>query len=349
MMRSSLARGLFALFVLAGASLPAEGGRSFQDFGEGNLTQPSAINAAGVIVGKYQPCPECETYHGFLRATDGTITTFDPPGSQATYPTAISGGGAVAGNYTDKSEVTRGFLRYPGGAFKKFDPPGSVQTMPMSIDRSGKIVGYYYVSGTTTGCGQAAGTVPHAFVRDGDGVITSIDPPGAVVSFAFAINNTGQIVGQYCDSGGLTHGFLRNTDGSFTTIDVPGATTTNGNGGTSATGISSSGEIAGGYTDSSLHSNGFVRATDGTITTFSVAGATYMTVLSMSGAGAVTGWWNNDAGTHGYIRSPAGAITKFDVPGGSSIGTLPSATNGQQITGWYFSGSDTSSGFLMTR
>ena len=42
----------------------------------------------------------------------------------------------------------------------------------------------------------------------GDGVVTSIDVPGASQTLAFGINAEGQIVGYFTDPTG-THGFLR--------------------------------------------------------------------------------------------------------------------------------------------
>jgi hypothetical protein len=41
-------------------------------------TQPTGINLVGVVTGYYQDVSGIN--HGFLRARDGTITAFDPPG-----------------------------------------------------------------------------------------------------------------------------------------------------------------------------------------------------------------------------------------------------------------------------
>jgi len=56
--------------------------------------------------------------HGFVRALDGTITTFDVPGAetgpfQGTIPLANNPAGAITGYYIDASNVTHGFLRTP--------------------------------------------------------------------------------------------------------------------------------------------------------------------------------------------------------------------------------------------
>src|SRR5262249_24292835 len=71
----------------------------------------TGINPAGVITGGYCDasgffCP------GFLRATDGTITTFYPAGAQTTGPLGINPAGAIAGYYQKFNDfVTHGFVR----------------------------------------------------------------------------------------------------------------------------------------------------------------------------------------------------------------------------------------------
>src|SRR5438105_15958149 len=50
------------------------------------FTQPVQINAVGTVDGWYADSGGVE--HGFLRTSDGTITSFDPTGSTGTYPGA---------------------------------------------------------------------------------------------------------------------------------------------------------------------------------------------------------------------------------------------------------------------
>src|SRR5262249_3253852 len=84
------------------------------------------INPAGTITGWY--IDPNGVSHGFLRAKDGTFTTFDPPG--ASFPrngtdyaafggegfsggAPINAGGAVTGFYIDGTGATHGFLLSP--------------------------------------------------------------------------------------------------------------------------------------------------------------------------------------------------------------------------------------------
>jgi hypothetical protein len=79
---------------------------TFSDVSSGPLgpfVQPTAINPAGAITG-YMCCG------AFLRTPDGTITSFNGPG---TFPNAINPAGAIIGIYYDANGVQHGFLRLP--------------------------------------------------------------------------------------------------------------------------------------------------------------------------------------------------------------------------------------------
>ena len=125
------------------------------------------INPAGAITGDY--VDSSNVAHGFLRAPDGTITGFDPPGSLSTAGFGINPAGAITGQYSDATN-NRGFLRAPDGTITTFDVSGDVNgTYPYGINQAGAIVGYY---------GDASGVV-HGFLRARDGTITTFDAPGA--------------------------------------------------------------------------------------------------------------------------------------------------------------------------
>lgn len=53
-------------------------------------------------------------------------------------------------------------------------------------------------------------------------VFTTIDVAGAINTFAYGINNLGDVVGYYTDSPGRKHGYLL-SGGEFTQVDFPGA------------------------------------------------------------------------------------------------------------------------------
>ena len=73
-----------------------------------------------------------------------------------------------------------------------------------------------------------------------------------------AINNSGQIVGNYTDNNGTVHGFLY-SNGTYTTLDNP-------SGATVPLGINNLGQIVGEYGDASGTVHGFLYS-NGTYTT----------------------------------------------------------------------------------
>jgi len=97
--------------------------------GAGQGTVAFGINAERVIVGYYCDASNC---HDFLRAKDGSFTTFDPPagtvGYVFTFAYGVNTEGAVAGDYYDASSVYHGFLRAPDGTFTTFEAPGAATT-----------------------------------------------------------------------------------------------------------------------------------------------------------------------------------------------------------------------------
>ncbi|HUD25694.1 MAG TPA: hypothetical protein VMQ45_08420 [Burkholderiaceae bacterium] len=131
-------------------------------------TGGSGINQKGAIVGGYSDANYMN--HGFLRAPDGSFTTFDVPGAgtgstQGTLPSGFAGinaEGEITGAYVDAKNVSHGFLRAPDGAISTFDAPGagtgaSQGTFPLGINSKGTITGYYV----------DAKNVGHGFLRTG--------------------------------------------------------------------------------------------------------------------------------------------------------------------------------------
>src|SRR5215467_11200209 len=92
--------------------------------------------------------------------------------------------------------------------------------------------------------------------------ITTIDPPGSILTQPSSINQAGAITGFYQDAGFNTHGFLRDAKGSFTSFDAPGSISTQPNS------INQPGAITGFYLDNvSSNTHGFLRDAKGTIIT----------------------------------------------------------------------------------
>jgi len=325
-------------------------------------TTPVAINTAKTVTGYYADTNGA--LHGFVRASDGTITAFDGPGavcpsffSTCTEPVGINPAGAITGEYCD-AITCHGLLRTPDGTITPFDPPGSLSTFRGfvgSLSDFGFPAGGINPMGAITGTYFDANRVLHGFLRSPDGTFTAIDAPGAGAgggsgTQAYSINPAGTITGPYFDANFVFHGFLRTRDGTFTTFDAPGA----GTGpleGTQPVSINPMGAITGPYIDASRASHGFLRARDGTFNTFDVPGATCGTfAVGINPAGVIVGFYG-EAGVegfcvqHGFVRASNGTFTTFDAPG--AVVTIALAINPAGVTtGWWVSADGLAHGFL---
>jgi len=191
--------------VLSGASADAKA--TYVTFDAGFVT---SINSTNAVAGY-------NATDGFIRTSDGTVTTFDVTGAVATQAWAIDDAGVSAGYYFDDLGANHGFVRAPDGTITTFDGPKASNTVAYHINNKGEITGRY-----TDDAGE------HAFVRRAGGHIMTIDVPNAVETDPGCINDKSVIAGSYVDSEHLYHGFLRTADGTITTFDVPGAVGTIG-------------------------------------------------------------------------------------------------------------------------
>ena len=153
----------------------------------------------------------------------------------------------------------------------------------------------------------AIGAAAHPVdAQTANGLCKTFQYPGAVATYAFGINNRGDVVGQYATSlepeAERFSGFLRTADGQFSSINADPFYT-------SARGINDAGQIVGvaGY-------QAFV-ANNGAPSRFSVGPVTGAT--DINNAGAIVGYYhiNPEPGfsTHGFLLSGAGTTT-IDFP-----------------------------------
>jgi len=103
-----------------------------------NGVYPNMIVPSGAITGGYLDANNFA--HGFLRNSDGTITTFDVPGVGGSFGStgqSMNEQGTIVGSYTDPNDRVHGFLRDPKGRFTTFDVPGSIRTVIRDINPAG--------------------------------------------------------------------------------------------------------------------------------------------------------------------------------------------------------------------
>jgi photosystem II stability/assembly factor-like uncharacterized protein len=107
--------------------------------------------------------------------------------------------------------------------FDNIDCAGAENTYPMSINSvsAGTYISSSGQYGTIVGIYEDGSThLTHAYESTGNGC-TIIDDPVALVTWARAINNPGEVVGYFEDSNAFYHGFTL-TAGKYKTINYPG-------------------------------------------------------------------------------------------------------------------------------
>jgi len=171
--------------------------------------------------------------------------------------------------------------------FTPFDLTAALDTIPLGINNLGDLSGTAIFSD---------GTQP-AFLSVKHQIATTFAVPGATATFAYQVNDSGQIIGYYIDSTGLKHGYTRDSVGVLTyPIDVLGATET------LLLGNNDVNWGVGRYTDTLGVTHGLFYVTPDNILTYDFPGATYTSLNGVNKNGLVCGYYNDAAGvSHGFV------------------------------------------------
>lgn len=210
--RSTVAAFAFVLTLASAATASAQYTFTKIMYPGSVWTEVAGINDAGQIVGTYTAGNG--VVHNFTYL-NGVYTTVNVPGMAHNYLFGINDAGHMVGG---SSEVLpRGPYHatlFANGAWSFYDFPGN-ETDGRAINSFGHIAGIY---------NAGYGTPDHGFLKVGD-EYTSIDYPGASITYVFGLNDAGAITGTYRDALGTLKGFTYN-QGTYTSVTYPGATET---------------------------------------------------------------------------------------------------------------------------
>jgi len=319
-------------FVLSAAAAQAQGTFvSFDAPGAAQGTFPMAINRSGLIVGYF--VDGSGVHHGFMRATDGTFTIVDVPGSTGTYVTTVNSKGLAAG-YSYSPDDT-GFLRYRDGSFATLLVEPTKWVEPVAMNDIGQIAG------------NAGLPIPRGFVwSHGRTIIWEMIIAGSWAG-VYGMNSSGVIVGAYNDRLKQTtvHGFVRDSTGNISSFDATDSSTQ-----TRGTAINAGGQIAGWYLDATEEALPFLRDADGTITLFSLGGA-QGEATSINDAGVVVGNTINNIAPpyeNAFERDAAGNVTLLALPFSNLASTAVGINFSGRVVGTYYDSAYVAHGWLMT-
>ncbi len=149
--------------------------------------------------------PDGEKIVGFT-LIDGVFMTYDFPGSQNTYFSALGNSGQAAGHYQDSNGLHHGVV-LENGELRQYDFPGAVETQIFGIsDATGNLTGNFI---------DASG------VRRGFSGETIIEYPGASATYAYFANKIGILVGSYIDADGVHHPYIRTPVDTLESLKFP--------------------------------------------------------------------------------------------------------------------------------
>jgi hypothetical protein len=313
-------------------------------------TWVTGLSDTGEVVGYFYGGP-IEPY-GFWRAPGGTIHKIDPTSRYVTQALGVNSSGEVVGSVPMYGIEGAFFEIPPAKKPTIFlDHTRSYATAASSVNDAGWIVVYEnseiggdheggcsiwtpqhtnadadIPSGASAWCGsinnlnQIVGGVTltlggpnEAFMYDlSTDSATVLSVPGAVETWATAINDSSEVVGNWQDANGISHGFTWTSVGGYVTFDVPGAVDTRANG------INASGAIIGSFDESSagcFQNNrqgcpqGFLLV-NGTFTTIDVPKALITQLIAINSSGVVLLQSGNinksgDRVNHTFLYTPA--------------------------------------------
>ena len=246
---------------------------------QAGTTGPFALNTSEAVVGSYEEANGDIT--GFLYV-GGKYTTIAPP---STYNFARAGGindsNTIVGDFLTSDGRYHGFV-YSGGTYTTYDANTTTSCGIFGINNAGDFVG-------DVGSGPVEGFIQNVGAKKPIEFYAS----GSDSTYAYAINSSGEVVGEYIDSSNVQHGFYRSAGGKITEIAYPGAIQT------VAYGINDAGEITGTYLNASNLPYGFTYI-KGKYATTDFAGTT-----GINSKGAYVGsYWGVDGAPSAYLASP---------------------------------------------
>jgi probable HAF family extracellular repeat protein len=177
--------------------------------------QASAINDAGVSAGWYQ------TINGSTAVSWSADNQLTPLGTLAGLPSALANGinqdGTIVGfAFTNDFLISRAFIWNSATGMQALDDLGGNASLAQAINADGTAVGWSYDTGG----------VLHAVKWDASGVLTDLNPSGAI-SEALGINDAGDVVGWVFPAGGsASHAYLWRHNGieiDLGTLGGPGS------------------------------------------------------------------------------------------------------------------------------
>jgi probable HAF family extracellular repeat protein len=240
----------------------------------------------------------------YSAAPEYAFSSMDAPAELGAFTSAygINNAGVIVGNYVSVDSTLDGFV-FQNGRFTPVVVPGVTSDdrgALNDVNDRGQAVGGF-TDGETG--------ITYTFIRGkaGDFTLLPDAAPGALLTEATGLNNSGTVVGFYLDADAHRHGFILQ-NGTYTTYDYPGALRT------ILTRINNRGQMTGIWVGTDLQRHGFLLQ-DGVATSIDVPGAVNTRTGGINNLGDIVGYYDDaDFVSHGYLLKD-GVFTTLDFPG----------------------------------
>lgn len=155
--------------------------------------------------------------------------------------------------------------------------------------------------------------------------VTDLGTLGGNTSYAYGINNLGQVVGK-SNVGGLGHVFLYTPGSGMTDLGNIGGGTCNA----TASGINDNGQIVGSFTNDSNQTRGFEYSPGIGVTYIGTLGGLSSSASSINDNGEITGWADTSSGyAHAFVYDSNSGIKDIGTLGASSSWGFAINSSGQ--------------------
>ncbi len=172
-----------------------------------------------------------------------------------------------------------------------------------ALNSLGQVTGYFYPSGNLAGD-------MHAFLYSAGSGVVDLGTLGGSSSRGYAINNSGQVVGESRTSGGAAHAFTYSAAGGMVDLGTPS------NIRSMAFSVNDSGQVAGSFGTRFLHA--FVHTAAGGMVDLGTLGGRNSVAVAQNNAGQVVGKSSTSEGyTHAFVHTATAGMVDLGTLGGS--------------------------------
>ncbi len=167
-----------------------------------SVSETISLNDLNQIVGSWKNYSTPWSGFFYDSTSKKLNTTFNMPNAVTTYPTSINDNQEVVGNWFDQNGVEHGFYWNATAGFSDIDVAGDTNMYLVGINNQSVILGGW----------EDANTPPefHTVTIENGQPTASINVPKSISgsTFGTAINNVGQVVGEYKTQEGVWRGFI---------------------------------------------------------------------------------------------------------------------------------------------